>query len=62
MRPHSSFGLPFALIVLLCPFPLHAQTAGTITGYVQDQGGGMVPGATVTAESAGQQLVRSTPD
>ena len=48
------------LIVLFCPLSSHAQVAGTISGYVQDQGGGMVPGATVTAESAGQQLVRST--
>jgi Carboxypeptidase regulatory-like domain/TonB-dependent Receptor Plug Domain len=60
MRQHSSFGLLFAFIVLFSPFSLHAQVAGTISGYVQDQGGGMVPGATVTAESAGQQLVRST--
>jgi hypothetical protein len=36
-----------------------AQVTGTISGYVQDQGGGVVPGATVTAESSGQQLVRS---
>ena len=60
MRPYSSFGLSFVLIVLFYPLLLHAQTAGTISGYVQDQGGGTVPGATVTVESAGQQLVRST--
>jgi Carboxypeptidase regulatory-like domain/TonB-dependent Receptor Plug Domain len=50
----------FALLVLGCPIGAHAQVAGTISGYVQDQGGGVMPGATVTAESAGQQLVRST--
>jgi Carboxypeptidase regulatory-like domain/TonB-dependent Receptor Plug Domain len=38
----------------------HAQVAGTISGYVQDQAGGAMPGATVTVESAGQQLVRTT--
>jgi hypothetical protein len=37
-----------------------AQVTGTVSGYVQDQAGGMMPGATVNVESAGQQLVRST--
>jgi hypothetical protein len=60
MRQYRSFALLFALVVLFSPSSLHAQVAGTISGYVQDQGGGMVPGATVTAESGGQQLVRST--
>jgi len=49
-----------ALGVLLAPAAAAAQVAGTISGYVQDQGGGAMPGATVTAESAGQLLVRST--
>ena len=49
-----------ALILLFTPLPVHAQVTGTISGYVQDQGAGMVPGATVTAELTGQQLVRST--
>jgi hypothetical protein len=48
------------LAILCAPTSLHAQVAGTISGYVQDQGGGAMPGATVTVESAGQQLVRST--
>jgi hypothetical protein len=38
---------------------VQAQVTGTISGYVQDQAGGVVPGATVTVESAGQQLSRS---
>jgi hypothetical protein len=59
MRHGRSSGLLFVLVVLLGPTALHAQVAGTISGYVQDQGGGMVPGATVTAELAGQQLLRS---
>jgi hypothetical protein len=54
-----SVGWRVSLAVLLGPTALHAQVAGTISGYVQDQGGGAMPGATVTAESAGQQLVRS---
>ena len=58
-RIHVS-ALAFALIVLFLPASLHAQVTGTISGYVQDQGAGSVPGATVTAELAGQQLVRST--
>jgi hypothetical protein len=49
-----------ALIALVNPQSLHAQVTGTISGYVQDQGAGMVPGATVSAELTGQQLVRST--
>ena len=47
------------LAYLWCPASAVAQVTGTISGYVQDQGGGVVPGATVTAESSGQQLVRS---
>ncbi len=53
-------GLAIALIAFFHPTSLHAQVSGTISGYVQDQGAGRVPGATVTAELAGQQLVRST--
>jgi hypothetical protein len=69
MRKHSSLRraaglgsvrLVSALIVLSCPAAAHAQVNGTISGYVQDQAGGVLPGATVTAESGGQQLVRST--
>ena len=52
-------GWVLALACLVCPVVAEAQVTGTISGYVQDQGGGAVPGATVTAESAGQQLSRS---
>ena len=48
-----SVGCVVGLAVLLGPTPLEAQVAGTISGYVQDQSGGTMPGATVTAESAG---------
>src|SRR5688500_1210666 len=49
-----------AFVCLLHPLTAHAQVTGTISGYVQDQSASMVPGATVTAELTGQQLVRST--
>jgi carboxypeptidase family protein/TonB-dependent receptor-like protein len=54
------FSIVVALVALVEPGPLYAQVGGTISGYVQDQGGGAMPGATVTAESGGRQLVRST--
>ena len=47
-------------LFFLLPASSHAQVTGTISGYVQDQSASMVPGATVTAELGGQQLVRST--
>lgn len=50
----------FLLALVLCVPPAgFAQTTGTISGYVADQNGGVLPGATVTVESAGQQLVRA---
>src|SRR5688500_18423722 len=48
-----------AFVCLLHPLTAHAQVTGTISGYVQDQSASRVPGATVTAELVGQQLVRS---
>ncbi|MBA2604133.1 MAG: carboxypeptidase regulatory-like domain-containing protein [Acidobacteria bacterium] len=48
-----------AIATLLCPVSAGAQVTGTISGYVRDQGGGVMPGATVTVQSAGQQLVRT---
>src|SRR5918992_1621928 len=49
-----------AFVCLFHPLPARAQVTGTISGYVQDQSASRVPGATVTAELTGQQLVRST--
>jgi hypothetical protein len=60
MRRIYVSALASAFAFLFTPSSLHAQVTGTISGFVQDQGAGMVPGATVTAELAGQQLVRST--
>ena len=59
-RGWASMGVMVAFLVFLHSSALHAQVAGTISGYVQDQGGGAMPGVTVTLESAGRQLVRST--
>jgi hypothetical protein len=60
MRRIYVSALAIALNVLFYPSSSHAQVTGTISGYVQDQSASRVPGATVTAELAGQQLVRST--
>ena len=59
MRTLRSAGLIVSLAMLCGPTTSLAQVAGTISGYVQDQGGGAMPGATVTVESAGH-LVRTT--
>jgi hypothetical protein len=55
----GSTGWVLTLVCLLWPVVAQAQVTGTISGYDQDQAGGVVPGATVTVESAGQQLSRS---
>src|SRR5215216_5776521 len=60
-RQRRSIVWVLMLVALCWPASAVAQVTGTISGYVQDQGGGVVPGATVTAESSGQQLVRSAP-
>jgi hypothetical protein len=60
MRKLRSAGWIAGLAILCGANPVEAQVAGTISGYVQDQGGGAMPGATVTVESAAQQLARST--
>src|SRR5688572_33275759 len=60
MRRIYASALAIAFVFLLIPVGLRAQVTGTISGYVQDQDAGRVPGAVVTAELTGQQLVRST--
>ena len=59
MRRIYVSALAIASAFLLHPVSSQAQVTGTISGYVQDQGAGMVPGATVTAELTGQKLVRT---
>ena len=41
------------------PMNVEAQVAGTISGYVRDESGAVVPGADVKATMIGQQLSRS---
>lgn len=48
-----------AFVLLLLTVSLHAQVAGTISGFVKDQTGAVVPGATITAVLTGRQLTRT---
>ena len=49
-----------SVLMAVCLSPeLHAQVAGTISGYVKDASGAVIPAAAVTAVSAEQQLTRS---
>ena len=41
-------------------FSLNAQVAGTISGFIKDQSGAVVPDANITAVLTGQQLTRNT--
>ena len=59
-RGLSRCGVLFMLLVCWRPDASEAQVGGTLSGYVQDQAGGAIPGATVTAELEGQKLVRTT--
>src|SRR5918995_1744892 len=59
-RGLACFAVFFSLLVCGLPASLEAQVGGTLSGYVQDQGGGAMPGATVAAELEGQKLVRTT--
>ena len=52
--------LPLLLIGVLCPASLLAQSTAEIRGTVQDQSGGVVPGATVTAINEQTGLERAT--
>jgi hypothetical protein len=47
------------LVALAMPLDVHAQVAGTISGFVRDESGAVVPGADVKATMIGQQLTRS---
>src|SRR4029453_14324363 len=42
------------------PTVVEAQVSGTISGYVRDESGAVIPGADVKATMVGQQLTRST--
>src|SRR5262245_23891192 len=51
------------LLILLAalgmPIHVEAQVAGTISGFVRDESGAVIPGAVVTATMVGQQVTRS---
>ncbi|RPI50980.1 MAG: TonB-dependent receptor, partial [Acidobacteria bacterium] len=47
------------LAALGTPLVIEAQVAGTISGYVRDESGAVVPGAEVRATMVGQQVTRS---
>src|SRR2546428_12472623 len=55
--------LPMILFVLLAALDIssevEAQVAGTISGYIRDESGAVIPGADVRATLIGQQLTRS---
>src|SRR5689334_11064999 len=60
--PPEGSGMPRSVLVLLVfAASLRGQVAGTISGFVKDQTGAIVPGAVVTAVLTGQQLTRSAP-
>jgi hypothetical protein len=49
-----------AALLLSLATSARAQVNGTLSGFVTDQGGGVMAGATVTVELVSQQLVRTT--
>ena len=51
--------LALFLVALGVPVDIEAQVAGTISGYVRDESGAVIPGADVKATMIGQQLTRS---
>jgi hypothetical protein len=55
----SALAWILTLSVVGIPGLARAQTTGTISGYVKDQGGAVLPGATVTADLGDQQGTRS---
>jgi hypothetical protein len=52
-------GVLGVVVCLLLATPGFAQTMGTITGEVKDSSGGVIPGATVTAQNVGTNAVRT---
>ena len=51
---------PFVVFAAICAASiLNAQVAGTISGFVKDPTGAIVPGANITAVLTGQQLTRT---
>jgi hypothetical protein len=57
--PGRSAWLPLMALAILLPSTSPAQVTGSISGYVKDPSGAVVPKATVTASFAEQQIARS---
>ena len=59
MIKRTAILLALFLVALGMPIDIEAQVAGTISGYVRDESGAVIPGADVKATMIGQQLTRS---
>ena len=59
MTKRSAILLGLFLVALGIPLNLEAQVAGTISGYVRDESGAVMPGVDVRATMVGQQTTRS---
>ena len=58
MRSTWMVGLMFGLLILAANSTAFAQASGTFTGRVVDQGGGVLPGTTVSATARATGVVR----
>ena len=59
MTKRTAILLVLFLAALGMPIHVEAQVAGTISGYVRDESGAVIPGAEVRATMVGQQVTRS---
>ena len=55
----KALGLVFGLMILGASHSSFAQATGTFNGRVVDQGGGVLPGTTVSATARGTGTVRT---
>src|SRR5258708_7265691 len=58
--PMHSLRRSLVLMLLVCAFPLAAQTTGSIVGRVTDSSGGALPGVTAEAKSPSLQGTRTS--
>ena len=56
---HLAYMMLLVLVFLLSDVSLQAQVAGTISGFVRDQTGALIPGAEVTAEMVDRPVART---
>ena len=59
MIKRTAILLALFLVALGVPMDIEAQVAGTISGYVRDDSGAVIPGSDIRATMVGQQLTRS---